>query len=250
MRRLRAWDQRMSRDRVEPLLFIAWLREFNRQILADKLGPLFDNYWGLHPDVIQNILASHPDWCDNRETREVETCPQQLGAALDRAIDGLAQRLWRRHVQLALGQRPSGEFSHPIWSRLPVIAGWLGVAIPDDGSFDTIDNATMFAGGEAAALHRGPRHLDAHDRRYGRSGGRAVHGRTRPVGQSALTTLQRPAAGLARCRLCAFQRRCERRHAHPRTALTRHYPRWRLAIKLPRIVPEIRHFSGRIPNSH
>jgi penicillin G amidase len=149
IRRLRAWDQRMSRDRVEPLLFIAWLREFNRQILADKLGPLFDNYWGLHPDVIQNILTSHPDWCDNRETREVETCPQQLGVALDRAIDGLTQRFGGDISSWRWGNVHPASFAHPIWSRLPVIAGWLGVAIPDDGSFDTIDNATMFAGGEA-----------------------------------------------------------------------------------------------------
>ena len=149
IRRLRAWDQRMSRDRVEPLLFIAWLREFNRQILADKLGPLFDGYWALHPDVILNILANHPDWCDNRETREVETCPQQLGAALDRAIDGLGRRYGGDMSTWRWGDAHPASFAHAIWSRLPVIAGWLGVAIPDDGSFDTIDNATMFAGAEA-----------------------------------------------------------------------------------------------------
>ena len=149
LRRLRAWDKRMSRDRVEPLLFIAWLREFNRQILADKLGPLFDNYWALHPDVIQNILANHPDWCDNRETREVETCPQQLGAALDRAIDGLGRRYGGDMSTWRWGNVHPASFPHAIWSRLPLIGGWLGVAIPDDGSFDTIDNATMFAGSEA-----------------------------------------------------------------------------------------------------
>jgi penicillin G amidase len=149
LRRLKAWDQNMSRDKVEPLLFVAWLREFNRQILADKLGPLFDNYWALHPDVIQNILTNHPDWCDNRETREVETCPQQLGAAIDRALDGLTRRYGGNISTWHWGEVHPASFSHPIWSRLPLIGGWLSVAIPDGGSFDTIDNATMFAGGEA-----------------------------------------------------------------------------------------------------
>jgi len=147
--RLRAWNQRMSRERAEPLLFIAWLREFNRQILADKLGPLFDSYWGLHPDVIQNILTNHPDWCDNRETQAVETCPQQLGEALDRAIDGLTRRYGGDMSTWRWSTVHPASFPHAIWSRLPVIAGWLAVAIPDDGSFDTIDNATMFAGSEA-----------------------------------------------------------------------------------------------------
>ena len=149
IRRLRAWDQRMSRERAEPLLFIAWLREFNRQILADKLGPLFDGYWALHPDVIQNILANHPDWCDNRETSEVETCPQQLGAALDRAIAELTPRYGGDLSTWRWGNVHPASFAHPIWAHLPVIAGWLGVAIADDGSFDTIDNATMFAGNDA-----------------------------------------------------------------------------------------------------
>lgn len=149
IRRLRAWDQRMSRDRAEPLLFIAWLREFNREILADKLGPLFDGYWALHPDVIENVLANHPDWCDNRETSQVETCPGQLGAALDRAIEGLTQRYGGDMSSWPWGNVHAASFPHAIWAHLPVIAGWLGVAIPDGGSFDTIDNATMFAGSEA-----------------------------------------------------------------------------------------------------
>jgi penicillin G amidase len=41
------------------------------------------------------------------------------------------------------------SFPHPIWSRLPLVARWLALAIPDDGSFDTIDNGTMFVGDNA-----------------------------------------------------------------------------------------------------
>jgi penicillin amidase len=146
----------MTRDKVEPLLFIAWLREFNRQILADKLGPVFDAYWSLHPDVIENILTNHPDWCDNRETPEVETCPQQLGAALDRAMRELAQRYGADMGAWRWGVAHPASFPNPIWSHLPLVAGWLALAIPDDGSFDTIDNGTMFVGSETTpftALH-------------------------------------------------------------------------------------------------
>ena len=150
MKRLKGWDQRMTRDRVEPLLFTAWLREFNRQILADKLGPMFDSYWALHPDVIENILTNHPDWCDNRETPEVETCPQQLGAALDRAMEEMGQRFGADMNAWRWGTAHPANFPHPIWSRLPVVANWLGLAIPDDGGFDTVDNGSMAVGNDAA----------------------------------------------------------------------------------------------------
>ncbi len=148
IRLLATWDGRMTRDRIEPLLFIAWLREFNRQIFAEKLGPDFNAYWGLHPDVIENILRAHAEWCKRSDTPEAETCPRQLGAALDRALAELSQRYGADMKDWRWGVAHPASFSHPVWSRLPVIGAWLGLAIPDDGSFDTIDNATMAVGNE------------------------------------------------------------------------------------------------------
>jgi penicillin G amidase len=143
VRRLARWDDDMARERVEPLLFVAWLRAFNRQILADKLGPMFEDFWNLHPDVIENILTAHPEWCDNRETPEVETCEQQLVAALDRAIAGLTRRYGADMDQWRWGRAHPASFAHPIWSRLPWVASWLALAIPDGGSLDTVDTAAM-----------------------------------------------------------------------------------------------------------
>ncbi len=156
MRRLSAWNQRMDRNRVEPLLFVAWLRELNRQILADKLGTSFEDYWGLRPDVIESILTSHPEWCDNRETPEVESCGQQLASALDRAVEELTRRYGGDMDSWLWGRAHPAEFAHPIWSRLPLIADWLALALPDDGGYDTIDNATMLVRDEKqpfAAVH-------------------------------------------------------------------------------------------------
>ncbi|MGH7033034.1 MAG: penicillin acylase family protein, partial [Stellaceae bacterium] len=146
MRRLGRWDGRMARDRAEPLLFVAWLREFNRQIFADKLGPLFPEYWGFRPDVIETILTAQPAWCDDRNTPAVESCEAQLGAALDRAAAELAQRYGGNIAAWRWGRAHEASFPHAIWSHLPWIASWLALALPDDGGFDTIDNASMAVG--------------------------------------------------------------------------------------------------------
>jgi len=156
MKLLGAWNGRMERGRPEPLLFTAWLREFNRQILGEKLGTAFDDYWGLHPDVIENILTVHPDWCDNRETPKIETCLQQLGAALDRAVDDLQHRYGGDVNHWTWGEAHPAAFAHPLWSHLPLIASYLGLSIPDDGGYDTIDNATSAVRDEAqpfTAIH-------------------------------------------------------------------------------------------------
>lgn len=145
IRRLKAWDGRMGRDQIEPLYFVAWLRQFNRQILADKLGPVFEDYWGLHPDVIANILTQHRDWCDNRDTPVVETCAEQLSAALDRALDELARR-YGDISGWSWGRAHPALFENPLWSHVPVLRDWLGLAIPDDGSLDTVDTGAMIIG--------------------------------------------------------------------------------------------------------
>jgi penicillin amidase len=36
--RLRRWDFHMDREKIEPLLFTAWLREFSRSILFGRFG--------------------------------------------------------------------------------------------------------------------------------------------------------------------------------------------------------------------
>src|SRR5271167_3579275 len=47
--RLRDWDFHMDRDKVEPLLFTAWLREFSREILFGRFGDAVSGYWDLKP---------------------------------------------------------------------------------------------------------------------------------------------------------------------------------------------------------
>ena len=49
--RLKRWDFRMDRDRVEPLLFTAWLREFSYAVLFGRFGDAVAGYWDLKPRI-------------------------------------------------------------------------------------------------------------------------------------------------------------------------------------------------------
>src|SRR4051812_12621093 len=61
--RLRAWDFRMDAGEIEPLLFMAWLRAFAEAVFVSQLGDTGKDYWNLHPEVIENVLTGHPEWC-------------------------------------------------------------------------------------------------------------------------------------------------------------------------------------------
>jgi penicillin G amidase len=137
--RLSRWDGRMQRDQVGPLLFAAWLRELNRTLLVSRLGDTFEDYWGMHPDVIRIILTEHAEWCDDSSTTPVETCPQQLAAALERALAELRQRFGEDAGGWQWGRPHTARFTHQLWSSIPILRRLFATAIPANGGYDTID---------------------------------------------------------------------------------------------------------------
>src|SRR5207302_9818302 len=54
--RLREWDFRMDPDKVEPLLFTAWLRAFAHGVFLLRLGDAAAAYWDLKPEVMERVL--------------------------------------------------------------------------------------------------------------------------------------------------------------------------------------------------
>jgi len=138
MDRLRAWDGRMGRDRIEPLIFTAWLRELNRTLFAAKLGPYFADYWSLRPDAVRAVLTSHPDWCG------ASGCGSDLAVSLDRALDDLASRYGSDPAAWSWGKAHRAIFEHPLWSKLPWLKDWLTPALPADGGIDTVNAGAFF----------------------------------------------------------------------------------------------------------
>src|SRR5579872_223284 len=140
--RLRAWDLRMDRDQVAPLLFTAWLRELNRTLFAERLGPDFEAYWSLRHDIITNILESHREWCG-------KSCDEAIALSLDHALAGLEAELGPDMASWRWGQVHEALFTHPFWSRVPLFNRVIDPKIPADGGYDTINRGATLINGAA-----------------------------------------------------------------------------------------------------
>jgi penicillin G amidase len=138
LERLKSWDRRMDRDQTAPLLFAAWLRAFNRTVFADKLGSAFDDYWGMHPDVVRLILTEHPEWCEEA-AEGVASCAPQLSAALEQALAELRQRYGDDMNSWQWGRAHGAQFVNQLWARVPLIGGLIALGIPADGGYDTVN---------------------------------------------------------------------------------------------------------------
>jgi len=138
--RLRGWNMEMDRDKVEPLIFTAWLRELNRSLLAEKLGPTFEDYWGLHPDVIESILTAHQDWCNTSPTDDVVVvCSEQLANSLERALEQLRKAYGDNMDEWRWGRAHPAEFRNRVLAQVPLLGQAANLSIPADGGADTIN---------------------------------------------------------------------------------------------------------------
>ena len=145
---LEDWDGAMSRERPEPLIFSAWLRELNRAIYGDELGDLMADYWGLRPSFVISVLTDRRHWCDDIRTPRTEDCPGLIAAALARAVQRLAERfgadvsLWRwGDVHLA-------SFHHPVFAGVPGLGRYAQLAIASDGGNYTVNRGASHIGNE------------------------------------------------------------------------------------------------------
>jgi len=136
---LKGWDRRMDKDKVEPLIFTAWLRDFNRAVFANRLGTAFDDYWSLRPEAIAGILTAHQDWCDDRILTVPKTCAEQLSGSLLSALDELTAAYGPDMDEWRWGRAHPAEFNHRVFDAVPILGRYVDTSIPADGGQDTIN---------------------------------------------------------------------------------------------------------------
>ncbi|MBV9553146.1 MAG: penicillin acylase family protein [Alphaproteobacteria bacterium] len=136
--RLQAWDFHMDADKVEPLLFTAWLRHFAHALLFGRLGNAAGDYWDLKPQVMEAVLTQRRDWCGDPKRREA-TCETQLAKSLDAALDELRHAYGPEMAQWQWGRAHVAYFPNALFERIPLLRDWLRVAIPTAGAYDTVN---------------------------------------------------------------------------------------------------------------
>jgi penicillin amidase len=136
--RLRGWDFRMDADKIEPLLFTAWLRAFARAVLFGRLGDAAADVWDLKPQVMESVLIRHPEWCANPQHPN-DSCETRLEAALDAALAQLREAYGPQIAQWQWGRAHIAHFTSPVLERIAVLRDLFRVAVPTPGGYDTVN---------------------------------------------------------------------------------------------------------------
>ncbi|UCH75385.1 MAG: penicillin acylase family protein [Rhodospirillales bacterium] len=145
---LRRWDFRMLRDRPEPLLYAAWLREVMRGIAEDELGSHFPSYWRNRPRFIRETLKRNRHWCGDARSRSPSDCGPILHAALGRALVDLRRRLGHDMAGWRWGDLHRAVFRHQTLGSLALLSWLVEPSIATDGGDHTV-NVGSLPGGAA-----------------------------------------------------------------------------------------------------
>ena len=147
LNQLAQWNGDMDRFSPEPLVFWAWARALQKRILQDEF-PSATTVWARpNADILFAVLSDRGGsaiWCDIRPSTRIETCQDQVRAALDDAIGWLVDRygpdpsdwVWGEAHALNMGWAPIRSSG--------IISDLLSLEAPSSGAPDTLI-ATLFA---------------------------------------------------------------------------------------------------------
>ncbi|MGC2413148.1 MAG: penicillin acylase family protein [Stellaceae bacterium] len=139
--RLAGWDFHMDPDKVEPLLFTAWLREFAHDVFLRHLGEAAADYWDLKPRVIEAVLTVHPGWCGGPKEK-VGSCDALLVSALDAALTALGRTYGPEMLQWQWGRAHIARLENPVFGRIALLRDWIQLSVPTPGGFDTVNRGS------------------------------------------------------------------------------------------------------------
>lgn len=144
---LAQWNGDMDRFSPEPLVFWAWARSLQKRILQDEF-PSATKVWARpNADVLFAVLSDRGGsaiWCDIRPSTRIETCQDQVRAALDDAIGWLVDRYGPDPSAWAWGEAHALNMGWAPIRSSGVISDLLSLKAPSSGDPDTLI-ATLFA---------------------------------------------------------------------------------------------------------
>ncbi len=135
--RLREWDFRMDPDKVEPLLFTAWLRAFAHDVLFRPPGRSGRRLLGFEAanhrngaDVASGVVRRPKLRLRCWRARSMLRSPS-CGRAYG---PDMTQWQWgRAHI---------AQFANPVFDRIALLRDWLQIGVPTAGGFDTVNRGS------------------------------------------------------------------------------------------------------------
>jgi penicillin amidase len=132
------WDGVMDKDRVEPLIFTAFLSSLHRILIEEKTGLNMEAMGPFAAATLISLMRDHPSWCDAPGKADPD-CRSALGRALDEGLALLVKREGADMSQWRWGSEHVAVLQHKVFSHVPLLDWMSDLSLPSSGGFYTLD---------------------------------------------------------------------------------------------------------------
>jgi len=145
------WDGEMARDRMEPLVMMAWVRATMIATFEDDLGFLFKDWFKARGRVLEKLLSGRTarNWCDVKGTEAEESCDEIVANAFEAAIDDLTARYGADPSRWRWGEAHYAKGAHRPFGEVDLLKGFFNVEVESGGGPFTLDRGTTRLGNVA-----------------------------------------------------------------------------------------------------
>lgn len=145
LKRMAAWDYEMRAAASEPLIYVVWIAELQRLLIADDLGKLAREIRAPREEFLIAALTqgAHSDWCDDGATPDKETCDAMIARALAAALARIAREQGGDLAKWRWDRAHPALHAHGVFGRIPFLAKWFNRETPFAGGANTLNRADM-----------------------------------------------------------------------------------------------------------
>ncbi|WP_417415248.1 penicillin acylase family protein [Hoeflea sp.] len=141
MARLASWDETMTRDKMEPLLIMAWVRQTMIMAFEDDLGFMFEDWFKVRGKVLERLLDGETarNWCDVKSTADEESCEQIVAEAFEAAVADLSERYGEDPSKWRWGEAHYAKGAHRPFGEVSLLRRFFNVEVESGGGPFTLD---------------------------------------------------------------------------------------------------------------
>ncbi len=138
---LSAWNGEMNEHLPEPLIYAAWVREFQRRLIRDELGPLAPEFTHANPVFIERVFRDIDGasiWCDIIQSAPIETCTDIARQSLDDALVWIAENHGDAIEAVRWGDAHQATHDHEVLGGVPLLEWFVNIRQSTSGGDNTL----------------------------------------------------------------------------------------------------------------
>ena len=138
---LAEWNGEMSIYLAQPLIYYSWASQFQKLVLQDDIGKNIKWFNSLNSSFIEKVLRDidgASEWCDIKQTDDIETCEEISITALDNALVAISSEYGNNIENWLWGNFHKAYFVDEVIGNYPLISYLTNLVFEVPGGDNTL----------------------------------------------------------------------------------------------------------------